>query len=91
MVASHKCSYSSLIQKLVGSPDDTSLGFLRSDNARRYVRSLPQFPKQQFHARFPTLSSGAADLLERMLVFDPSKRITGNLAALHELVALQDV
>jgi serine/threonine protein kinase len=30
------------------------------------------------------MSSGAMDLLERMLVFDPSKRITGNLAALHE-------
>jgi serine/threonine protein kinase len=26
------------------------------------------------------MSSGAMDLLERMLVFDPSKRITGNLA-----------
>jgi len=34
------------------------------------------------------MSSGAMDLLERMLVFDPSKRITGNLAALHELAAL---
>lgn len=77
-----------MIKKLVGSPDDTSLGFLRSDNARRYVRSLPQYPKQHFRARFPTMSSGAMDLLERMLVFDPSKRITGNLAALHELAAL---
>jgi hypothetical protein len=31
------------------------------------------------------MSSGAMDLLERMLVFDPSKRITGNLAFSNDL------
>jgi serine/threonine protein kinase len=36
------------------------------------------------------MSSGAMDLLERMLVFDPSKRITGNFAALHNLARLQN-
>ena len=66
--------------KLVGSPDDASLGFLRSDNARRYVRQLPQYVKQQFPSRFPNTSAGALDLLEKMLVFDPSKRITGTLS-----------
>ncbi|KAF8670036.1 hypothetical protein HU200_051227 [Digitaria exilis] len=82
---SNSCSF--LIQKLVGSPDDTSLGFLRSDNARRYVRSLPQYPKQHFGARFPTMTSGAVDLLERMLVFDPSKRITVDEALCHPYLA----
>lgn len=76
-----------LITELVGSPDDTSLGFLRSDHARRYVRSLPQHPKQQFRVRFPTMSSGAMDLLERMLVFDPSKRITVDEALCHPYLA----
>ncbi|GAY51462.1 hypothetical protein CUMW_134350 [Citrus unshiu] len=66
-----------LITELIGSPDETSLGFLRSDNARRYVRMLPQFPKQNFSARFPNKSPGAVDLLEKMLVFDPNRRITG--------------
>lgn len=63
--------------KLIGSPDDSSLGFLRSDNPRRYFRHLPHFPKQQFSTRFPTMSPAATDLLEKMLVFDPTKRITG--------------
>lgn len=67
--------------KLIGSPNDASLGFLRSDNARRYVKQLPQCRKQQFAARFPNMSSGAVDLLEKMLVFDPNKRITGNFEA----------
>ncbi|CAN1778261.1 Mitogen-activated protein kinase 4 [Linum perenne] len=68
-----------LITELIGSPDDASLGFLRSDNARRYVRQLPQFRKQNFSTRFPSMSPGAVDLLEKMLVFDPNKRITGRL------------
>lgn len=63
--------------KLIGSPDDASLGFLRSDNTRRYVKQLPQFRRQQFSARFPNMSPGALDLLEKMLVFDPTRRITG--------------
>lgn len=67
----------SFVLKLLGSPDDASLGFLRSNNARRYVKQLPQYPKQQISARFPKMSPGAVDLLEKMLVFDPTKRITG--------------
>ncbi|KAJ6826325.1 mitogen-activated protein kinase 6 [Iris pallida] len=66
-----------LITELIGSPDDSSLGFLRSNNARRYVRQLPQYSKQPFSVRFPNMPPEAVDLLERMLVFDPSRRITG--------------
>ncbi|XP_042382216.1 mitogen-activated protein kinase homolog MMK2 [Zingiber officinale] len=81
-----------LITELIGSPDDSSLGFLRSDNARRYVRQLPQYPKQNFGVRFPTMSIGAIDLLEKMLVFDPSKRITVHEALHHPyLASLHDI
>ncbi|CAN1237350.1 Mitogen-activated protein kinase 4, partial [Linum grandiflorum] len=81
-----------LITELIGSPDDTSLGFLRSDNARRYVRQLPQYPKQNFAARFPESSAGAVDLLEKMLVFDPNRRITVDEALCHPYLApLHDI
>ncbi|KAF3648079.1 Mitogen-activated protein kinase 4 [Capsicum annuum] len=81
-----------LITELIGSPDDASLGFLRSDNARRYVRQLPQYPRQQFAARFPNSSPGAVDLLEKMLVFDPSKRVTVDEALCHPYLApLHDI
>ncbi|KAI3422713.1 Mitogen-activated protein kinase [Psidium guajava] len=72
-----------LITELIGSPDDASLGFLRSNNARRYVRQLPQYRKQQFPMRFPNMSPAATDLLEKMLVFDPNKRITVDEALCH--------
>jgi serine/threonine protein kinase len=41
------------------------------------MKQLPQFPRQDFRLRFRNMSPGAVDLLERMLVFDPSRRITG--------------
>lgn len=81
-----------LITELLGSPDDASLGFLRSDNARRYVKQLPNYPKQQFSARFPSMSPLAVDLLEKMLVFDPTKRITVVEALCHPyLSSLHDI
>ncbi|PHT57684.1 Mitogen-activated protein kinase 4 [Capsicum baccatum] len=76
-----------LITELLGSPDDASLQFLRSDNARRYVRQLPQYPKQQFTARFPSMSPLAVDLLEKMLVFDPTRRITVDEALRHPFLS----
>ncbi|KAJ7944959.1 Mitogen-activated protein kinase [Quillaja saponaria] len=81
-----------LITELIGSPDDTSLGFLRSENARRYVRQLPQYRKQKFSTRFPNMSPGALDMLEKMLVFDPNKRITVDEALGHPyLSSLHDI
>ncbi|CAN4097435.1 unnamed protein product [Withania somnifera] len=76
-----------LITELIGSPDDASLGFLRSNNARRYVRQLPRYPRQQFAARFPNSSPRVVDLLEKMLIFDPSRRITVDEALCHPYLA----
>ncbi|KAL4015055.1 mitogen-activated protein kinase-like protein MMK2 [Cucumis melo var. makuwa] len=81
-----------LITELIGSPDESSLGFLRSDNPKRYFRHLPHFPKQQFSSKFPTMSPAAIDLLEKMLVFDPTKRITVDEALSHPYLApLHDI
>ncbi|KAK6935972.1 Protein kinase domain [Dillenia turbinata] len=81
-----------LIMQLLGSPEDSDLGFLRSDNARKYVKQLPHFPKQSFKGKFPKMSPEAIDLAEKMLVFDPRKRITVEealnhpfLSSLHEI------
>ncbi|CAA0812141.1 Mitogen-activated protein kinase 4 [Striga hermonthica] len=72
-----------LITELLGTPDETSLKFLRSDNARRYVKQLPVFPKQNFSTRFPNMSPLALDLLGKMLVFDPNQRINVDDALCH--------
>ncbi|CAH9094431.1 unnamed protein product [Cuscuta europaea] len=65
-----------LINELLGTPEDSDLGFLRSDSARKYVKQLPHVPKQPFSKMFPDMPPLAIDLAEKMLLFDPTKRIT---------------
>ncbi|WJX44243.1 Mitogen-activated protein kinase ntf6 [Trifolium repens] len=73
----------SLITELLGLPNEEDLGFLRSDNAKKYVKQLQHVDKQPFAQRFPDISPLAIDLAEKMLVFDPSKRITVEEALNH--------
>ncbi|KAL0330038.1 UNVERIFIED_CONTAM: Mitogen-activated protein kinaseMMK2 [Sesamum radiatum] len=81
-----------LITELLGTPDEASLKFLRSDNAKRYVKHLPMFPKQNLSARFPNMSPLALDLLGKMLIFDPDQRITVDEALCHPfLSSLHDI
>ena len=75
-------------KQLLGSPNDSDLGFLRSDNARKYVKQLPHVEKLPFTQRFPDMSPLAVDLAEKMLVFDPSKRITGTSLCLIILIII---
>lgn len=76
-----------LIIELLGSPDDSDLGFLRNDNAKKYVKRLPTVPKQSFSDMFPDASPVAIDLAERMLVFDPAKRISVEEALNHPFLS----
>ncbi|KAL8119040.1 hypothetical protein AgCh_016516 [Apium graveolens] len=81
-----------LITELTGSPDYASLEFLRSDYAQRNVGQLPRCAKQPFSTRFPNMSPGAVDLLEKMLIFDPRRRITVDGALSHPYLApLHDI
>jgi mitogen-activated protein kinase 1/3 len=63
---------------VIGTPTDDELGFIRNEDARKYMRHLPQFPRRPFASLFPKVQSVAAlDLIERMLTFNPLQRITG--------------
>lgn len=77
----------SIITELLGTPDEDVIQTICSENTLRFVQSLPQREKIPFTERFPTVESEAIDMLERMLVFDPRKRITVEEALAHPYLA----
>eukprot|EP01135_Chromosphaera_perkinsii_P001291 Nk52_evm18s164 gene=Nk52_evmTU18s164 len=76
-----------LITDLLGTPDPSTLDGIGSDQARRYVEGMPRKPKVPLASIFPEANPVAIDLLEKMLVFDPSKRIDCETALAHPYLA----
>ena len=60
----------------LGTPNEETLGRIGSPRAQEYVRNLPYMPKVQFDRLFPSANPDALDLLDRMLTFDPTSRIS---------------
>ncbi|KAI4383389.1 hypothetical protein MLD38_009231 [Melastoma candidum] len=65
-----------LIVRTLGSQVQSEMGFISSPLVRRYIESLPYSDGVRFSDLYPEASPMAIDLMERMLVFDPSRRLT---------------
>jgi len=61
-----------IIAKL-GRPPVEDLAFVTSDKARRFILSLDEIPQRPLTEVYPNVEPLAADLLQKMLVFPPSK------------------
>lgn len=73
--------------EIIGSPSSDDLENIVSERTRKFVASLPYKERIPFTMRFPKASPLAADLLERMLVFDPARRISVADALEHPYLA----
>ena len=73
-----KADQLNIIFDVIGSPDEESMGFVTDPNAVLYLKSLSQKKKNKinFKSKFPGSCSESLDLLQKMLIFDPKKRIT---------------
>ena len=71
----HYIDQLNLILNVVGSPDEHDLASVVSEKARSYINSLTPRTKQSFARIYPSAEKNALDLLERLLTFDPRKRI----------------
>ncbi|CAM8907792.1 unnamed protein product [Rhodiola kirilowii] len=76
-----------LIINVLGSQQEADLEFIDNPKARRYIKTLPFSRGVQFTRLYPQADPLAIDLLQRMLVFDPSKRISVIDALQHPYLA----
>ncbi|GFY81278.1 MAP kinase 6 [Actinidia rufa] len=80
-----------LLMELIGTPSEAELGCL-NDKAKTYIRQLPPFPRKPFTEKFPDVNPIAMALVEKMLTFDPRRRITVEDALTHPyLASLHDI
>ncbi|KAF1804862.1 hypothetical protein V8B55DRAFT_1496500 [Mucor lusitanicus] len=68
---------------ILGTPDEETLCRVGSERAQVYIRSLTRMPKIPFQNLYPRASPLAIDLLNKLLTFDPAKRITVEEALAH--------
>jgi len=74
-----------LIFGCLGTPSDEDLEWMTNEKACEYIRSLPKKDRISLRKVFPAskCTDEALDLLEKMLVFNPEKRITVDEALEH--------
>ena len=76
------------ILRVLGTPSDETLKRIGSKNVQAYIHQLGFIPKVEFSTMYPDANPQALDLLERMLAFDPAKRITVNEALEHPYLSI---
>ncbi|KAL7670839.1 hypothetical protein ACOME3_005758 [Neoechinorhynchus agilis] len=72
----HYLEQISLILQFLGTPSEDSLSWIKNDKARAYLMNLPRKEKEPFQTKFTNSSPEALDMLEKLLTFNPSNRIT---------------
>lgn len=68
---------------MLGTRPKDELEYIRSDQALQFLSGMPQKPKVPWATLFPEASEKALDILDRMLQFHPSKRISVDDAMAH--------
>lgn len=72
----------------LGTPNEETLSRIGSPRAQEYVRNLPFMPKVSFAALFRNANPDALDLLDKMLAFDPSSRLSVETALEHRYLQI---
>nr|NP_001071697.1 mitogen-activated protein kinase [Ciona intestinalis]BAE06412.1 mitogen-activated protein kinase [Ciona intestinalis] len=68
---------------ILGSPSEEDLNCIINEKARAYLMSLPNKPRLSWSRLYSKADEKALDLLDRMLTFNPTKRINVDDALAH--------
>jgi len=71
------------IIEVCGTPDTDTMALITNDYARKYVSEIPFKQRIPFNMLIKYANPLAIDLLEKMLEFNPKKRIPAEKALLH--------
>lgn len=71
------------ILAILGSPCQDDLNCIINEKARSYLQSLPARPRIPWNELYPGADAHALDLLDKMLTFNPLRRITVEEALAH--------
>eukprot|EP00056_Hartaetosiga_gracilis_P001544 m.45657 g.45657 ORF g.45657 m.45657 type:complete len:373 (-) comp10687_c0_seq2:450-1568(-) len=69
----------------IGSPSEEDLECIINEKAKMYVMTLENRPPRPFSSMFPRADERALDLLGRLLIFDPERRIIVEDSLAHPL------
>uniref|UniRef100_A0A0N5AFJ5 Mitogen-activated protein kinase n=1 Tax=Syphacia muris TaxID=451379 RepID=A0A0N5AFJ5_9BILA len=83
----HYLDHLNIILRTIGSPSSDDLQDVRNANARSYLASFPHYDKQPWAKRYPGTNPSALDLLDKMLTFNPNKRISVEDALAHPFLS----
>lgn len=71
--------YLDQVQRIIavlGMPSTEDINFIGNESAKKYIRNLPRRQRVPWSTLYPKANPVALDLLNNMLVFNPSKRLT---------------
>lgn len=71
------------ILAIQGSPSESDLASIPNEKSRRYVAALPRRPKVPWTSLYPDATPDAIDLLDKLLAFNPHRRINAVDALAH--------
>lgn len=71
------------ILRILGTPDENTVRRLVNDSPEIQIRPFPRMPKVPFQQLYPSAHPLAIDLLEKLLKFDPTQRISAEDALRH--------
>lgn len=73
----------SKIQEVLGTPTPDETAFIKNAKAKAFLASLPERPKVAWPKLFPKADEKGLDLLDKLLAFDPSRRVDVENALAH--------
>lgn len=76
------------ILQVLGTASDETLNRIGSKNVQSYIHQLGYIPKVPLVELYPNANPQALDLLEKMLTFDPQKRVTVDEALQHPYLSI---